>query len=37
VRFNLKAGGAFNEDEVKKALDGQGFPEMTVKAVPGKS
>ncbi len=35
VRFNLKDRGAFNESEVKKALQDQNFPEMTVKSAPG--
>jgi hypothetical protein len=35
VRFNLKDRGGFNEAEVKAALKGQGFPEVTVKSVPG--
>ena len=36
VRFDLKDRGAFNEDEVTKALQGQGFPVVTVKAAPGR-
>lgn len=32
VRFNLKAGSGFSVEEVKKALKGQGFPEVTVKS-----
>jgi hypothetical protein len=36
VRFDLKDKGGFNEEEVKKALKGQGFPEMTVKSAPGR-
>jgi hypothetical protein len=32
VRFNLKKQSGFNEPEVKKALKGQGFPEVTVRA-----
>jgi hypothetical protein len=34
VRFNLKERDAFNEEEVKKALKAQGFPEVTVKSAP---
>jgi hypothetical protein len=34
VRFNLKDKSAFNEEEVRKALQGQGFREMTVKSGP---
>jgi len=34
VRFNLKDGGGFNMEEVKKALKGQGFPEVAVKSAP---
>jgi hypothetical protein len=36
VRFNLKDKGAFNEAEVKTALQGQGFKEVTVKSAPGR-
>ena len=36
VRFDLKDKGAFDEAAVKKALEEKGFPEMTVKVVPGK-
>jgi hypothetical protein len=35
VRFNLADKGGFNEEEVKKALKAQGFPEVTVKSAPG--
>ena len=34
VRFNLKDKNAWSEVEVKKALNDQRFPEVTVKAVP---
>ena len=34
VRFNLGDKSAFNEEEVKKALKGQGFKEVTVKSAP---
>ncbi|MCI0455739.1 MAG: hypothetical protein L0Z62_02000 [Gemmataceae bacterium] len=36
VRFNLKDREGFNEDEVKKALTDQGFPQMTVKTTKGR-
>jgi hypothetical protein len=36
VRFNLKDGSGFNEEGVKQALKEQGFPEVTVKAAPGR-
>jgi hypothetical protein len=36
VRFNLKEKGAFNEQDVKKALQDQRFPEATVKSAPPK-
>jgi len=32
VLFNLTDKTAFNEDEVRKALKAQGFPQMTVKS-----
>jgi len=34
LRFNLKDKSTFNEDEVKKALQAQGFPEVTVTSAP---
>jgi len=34
VRFNVKDKNAWSEDEVKKALKDQRFPEVTVKAAP---
>jgi copper chaperone CopZ len=34
VRFNLKDRKAFNEEDVKNALKGKGFPEVTVQAAP---
>jgi hypothetical protein len=34
VRFNLKDGSAFAEEEVTKALKDQRFPEITVKSAP---
>ncbi len=34
VRFDLTDKSGFNEEEVKKALKEQGFPEVTVKSVP---
>lgn len=36
VRFDLKDKAGFKEEEVKKALQGQGFPEVTVKSAPGR-
>jgi hypothetical protein len=30
VRFNLKDRSAFNEEDVRKALQAQRFPEVTV-------
>jgi hypothetical protein len=36
VRFDLKEGGTFDEEEVRKALRGQGFPEVSVKSAPGR-
>jgi hypothetical protein len=34
VRFNLKDRSAFNLDEVKKALKGEGFPDAAMKSDP---
>lgn len=34
VRFNLKDKTAWNEAEVRKALNDHRFPEMTVSAAP---
>ena len=34
VRFDLKDKGGFDEEAVKKALQGEGFPEVTVKSAP---
>ena len=34
VRFNLKDKTAWNEAQVRKALQDQRFPEVTVKAAP---
>jgi hypothetical protein len=34
VRFNLKDRTAFDEGQLQKALEGQGFPEMTVRSRP---
>lgn len=36
VRFNLKDKGGFDEGAAKKALQDQGFPEVSVKSAPGK-
>jgi hypothetical protein len=36
VRFNLKDKGAFSEQDVKKALQDQRFPEVAVKSAPPK-
>jgi hypothetical protein len=36
VRFNLQDKGGFNENAVTNALQGQGFPEVTVKSAPGR-
>jgi hypothetical protein len=36
VRFNLKDKGAFNEEDVTKALKSQGFSEVAVKSAPGR-
>ena len=36
VRFDLKDKAGFDEEAVKKALQGQGFPEFTVKSAPGR-
>lgn len=35
VRFNVRAGSAFDAEEVIKALKGQRFPEVTVRTSPG--
>lgn len=35
VRFNLKEQTQFNEEEAKKALKSQGFPQVTVRAARG--
>jgi hypothetical protein len=34
VHFNLKDKSAWNEDEVRKSLKAQRFPEVTVKVAP---
>jgi hypothetical protein len=34
VRFNVKGKNAWSEEEVRKALKDQRFPEVTVKAAP---
>jgi hypothetical protein len=34
VRFNLRDRKAFNEQELRQALQDQRFPEMTVKTKP---
>jgi hypothetical protein len=34
VRFDLKDKKGFNEEEVRKALQGQGFKEVTVQSAP---
>lgn len=34
VRFNLKDKTAWNEEALRKALKGQNFSEVTVKAAP---
>jgi hypothetical protein len=34
VRFNLKDKSAWSEADVKKALNDQRFPEVTVRAAP---
>ena len=34
VRFDLKEKKGFNEEEVRNALKGKGFPEVTVKSAP---
>jgi hypothetical protein len=34
VRFNLKDKNAWSEEAVKKALNDQRFPEVTVKTAP---
>jgi hypothetical protein len=36
VRFNFKDKGGFNEEDVKRALNGQGFPEVTVLSAPSR-
>jgi hypothetical protein len=34
VKLNLKDRSRFSEDEIKKALKAQGFPEATVTSAP---
>jgi hypothetical protein len=36
VRFNLKDKKAFNEQELRDALKGQRFPEVTIQSGPPK-
>jgi hypothetical protein len=36
IRFDLKDRDVFKEDEVRKALQDERFPEVTVKAAPGR-
>jgi hypothetical protein len=35
VRFNLNDKAAWNEDAIKQALKGKGFPQVSVKTPPG--